>query len=818
MKLPLLACFSTYFMFFPPIDAILKKLLIQINEHRAQFPQEKVYIHTDKAAYLENHTLWFKGYLVDAIEHKGDTLSKVLYVDLVRCSDSAIVSRQMLYVKDNQCNGSIEIAPSFKNGDYILRGYTNWMRNFPNAYFFKTPIKILGNTTISEISREADKAVQILFFPEGGTFLTEIEGIIGIKTINKDSKNPVPIEGIILDEQSGASILDFKTGQDGITSIKIKPQKGHTYKANFRLPDGSIVTQKLPEPDLTGFALQADNLSSQVMIKTRISLVMPNEQKPSKLFIIAHVRGKPNFATTINIADKTASEVVINIPKKQFEQEGIATITLFNEDGFPIIERLVYVDDVSNKINFNITTQGSSKARDKIVLNIEAKDAKNEPVAGAFSMSALSMIGDATYWQQSDMHSYMMLNSDLNTYFEDMTYYFSKNEKEAAKHRDDLLLTQGWCRFEWKKVNQIPKFDYETEQSLTLQGTIMDKKAKLVANESIMLSIKDGLGTAQSGYLTTDEEGRFMVQNLHLIDTSSVVVYFPKIECKKCILKLDTIQPPVWTGSMPLLPNNALDYIEKSYKDELLAKEKQKEIELGEVNVKAKRINKEKSLMDGRRMYKEAELVYNIKPEDLQNKKNAFEYLQGRGAINILSYNPISPSSGSTKVQSTRGATSFYGNNEPLFLIDGTPTDLSNVMSLSITIVETIEVIKSARAGILFGARGANGVVNFLTRYDKKNTSAAVENGDDFAKKLVATTRGYSLLKTFYNPDYEKESDKSKADYRSTLLWSPNIETDKEGKATVTFYNNDLNSPILIKINGADFKGNLGGYTKLLTF
>jgi hypothetical protein len=813
MKLPLLACFSTYFLFFPPIDAILKKLLIQINEHRAQFPQEKVYIHTDKAAYLENQTLWFKGYLVDASEHKGDTLSKVLYVDLVRSSDSAIVSQQMLYVKDNQCNGSIEIAPSFKNGDYILRGYTNWMRNFPNAYFFKTPIKILGNTTISEISRETDKAVQILFFPEGGTFLNEIENIVGIKTINKDSKNPIPIEGTILDEQSGTSITDFKTGQDGITSIKIKPLKGHSYKANIRLSDGSTTTQDLPKADLTGYAMQTDNLSSQVMIKTRINLMMPNEQKPSKLFIIAHIRGKPHYATTINIADKTSSEVAVNIPKNKFEQEGIATITLFDENGLPIIERLVYVDDVSNKINFNITSQGSSKARDKIVLNIDATDAQKEPVSGAFSLSALSLIGNATYWQQSDMHSYMMLNSDLNTSFGDMSYYFSENGKDAAKHRDDLLLTQGWSRFEWKKANPIPKFDYEPEQFLTLQGSIKDKKAKLVANESIMLSIKDGLGTAQSGYLTTDDEGRFMVQNLHLIDTSSVVVYFPKIECKKCLLKLDTMQPPAWTGSMLLLPNNALDYVEKSYKGELLAKEKK--IELEEVSVKAMRINKEKSLMEGRRMYKEAELVYNIKPEDLQTKKNAFEYLQGRGALNIYT---SSMNVGKSVVQSTRGRTSLEGNNEPLFLIDGTPTDLSSIMSLSITIVETIEVIKSARAGILFGARGANGVVNFLTRYDKKNTSAIVENGDDFAKKLVATTRGYSLVKTFYNPDYEKENDKAKADYRTTLSWAPNIETDKEGKATVTFYNNDLNSPILIKINGADFKGNLGGYTKLLTF
>jgi len=67
-----------------------------------------------------------------------------------------------------------------------------------------------------------------------------------------------------------------------------------------------------------------------------------------------------------------------------------------------------------------------------------------------------------------------------------------------------------------------------------------------------------------------------------------------------------------------------------------------------------------------------------------------------------------------------RGATSVYGNNEPLLVIDGTiisPTGSGSALaSLSPREVETVEVLKDASASF-YGSRGANGVVLITTRH-----------------------------------------------------------------------------------------------------
>lgn len=84
MKTSSLLAIGFFLSFYPPLDPILKKLLRQLTEFRQSTPIEKVYLHTDKTVYTLNETLWFKAYLVEGIEHQKDTISKILYVAMVR--------------------------------------------------------------------------------------------------------------------------------------------------------------------------------------------------------------------------------------------------------------------------------------------------------------------------------------------------------------------------------------------------------------------------------------------------------------------------------------------------------------------------------------------------------------------------------------------------------------------------------------------------------------------------------------------------------------------------------------------------------------
>ncbi|MEE1089372.1 MAG: hypothetical protein UIC63_10460, partial [Bacteroidaceae bacterium] len=69
---------------------------------------------------------------------------------------------------------------------------------------------------------------------------------------------------------------------------------------------------------------------------------------------------------------------------------------------------------------------------------------------------------------------------------------------------------------------------------------------------------------------------------------------------------------------------------------------------------------------------------------------------------------------------------------------------------------------------------------------------------------------GFSTPKQCYSPDYSKQTPPdSVKDYRRTLYWNPNLMLDKDGKATVTLYNNARTTQISVDAQGQAADGTL---------
>jgi TonB-dependent SusC/RagA subfamily outer membrane receptor len=67
-----------------------------------------------------------------------------------------------------------------------------------------------------------------------------------------------------------------------------------------------------------------------------------------------------------------------------------------------------------------------------------------------------------------------------------------------------------------------------------------------------------------------------------------------------------------------------------------------------------------------------------------------------------------------------RGANSIYGDNAPLFIVDGMPMDAPNgLISINPQDVAKIEVLKDIGQTSYYGVRGANGVVLITTKRGK---------------------------------------------------------------------------------------------------
>ncbi len=60
--------------------------LIKFGRYSRNALQEKLYVHTDRSAYLTGETLWFKTYYVDGHQHTPFTLSKVAYLEVLDCA------------------------------------------------------------------------------------------------------------------------------------------------------------------------------------------------------------------------------------------------------------------------------------------------------------------------------------------------------------------------------------------------------------------------------------------------------------------------------------------------------------------------------------------------------------------------------------------------------------------------------------------------------------------------------------------------------------------------------------------------------------
>lgn len=66
-----------------------------------------------------------------------------------------------------------------------------------------------------------------------------------------------------------------------------------------------------------------------------------------------------------------------------------------------------------------------------------------------------------------------------------------------------------------------------------------------------------------------------------------------------------------------------------------------------------------------------------------------------------------------------RGATSIYGSNEPLYVVDGVPIQPGpggSLVGIDPYDIESIEVLKDPADTALYGMRGANGVIVVKTK------------------------------------------------------------------------------------------------------
>ncbi len=107
------------------------------------WPVEKLQIIHDRDLYLEGDTIWLKIINTDLNSGRVQHLSSTVYVELMGRGE-LLVTRTKIALNDAYGYGWLRIPEDLYSGNYYLRAYTSWMKNYPPEYFAYATIPIVN--------------------------------------------------------------------------------------------------------------------------------------------------------------------------------------------------------------------------------------------------------------------------------------------------------------------------------------------------------------------------------------------------------------------------------------------------------------------------------------------------------------------------------------------------------------------------------------------------------------------------------------------------------------------------------------------------
>lgn len=769
----------------------LNRIIASFEENLSKNPVEKVYLHLDRSYYSPSETIWFKSYLTAGPFHQVSSLSNTIYVELIN-SETEVIQHHRIFSSDGYASGHISLSDTLTSGNYLLRAYTNWMRNSGEEYFFHKQLTIVNGLDQDNDGEITEDVVDLQFFPEGGNLVDGMMNRVAFKAVGKDGLSR-KAKGKILED--GNVIKEFESTHLGMGIFALIPKKGKNYQAWIEETGQTI---NLPKSLKSGILLSVTNSPKSNDLLVKVQSSENSEQKA--VLLLAQTRGLVGATSQIDLSNKISFS---KIPKKIFPS-GITQITVMDEMGTPLAERLVFIDH-QDQIHISLKTDRKSYApRDSVYLYIEAKDQKGNPVIANFSLNVVD--GGQIYLDKNkeSIQSYLLISSELKGHLESPGYYFNPENQDRVEALDLLMMTQGWRRFTILEAleGNIPKPEYPFEKGITVKGKLLDKNQNPLAGGSV--SYLSLFPFPDSKTVQATENGSFELNDLVFYDTTNLVLQGKSENGKTGFIILDTnyLSPKISNSSLLFNSDNAAWPTSFLSESELrLNSNKAFDLEnsdylLDGVEVKGKKIEPNYT---GPKIYGEGSVKIQVAGNPgLENQQHPLELVRGRVPGVQVSGN------GSDWKVLIQGYGSIKNGTDPLIMIDDIPIDIKSLITIPVQDIESYTIWKGPDTAV-FGSRGANGAIGF---YTKKRIAGANLAKQESQTSLV---KGYQIQKEFYSPAYLVQNrNNPKPDRRATLFWAPFIQTDSLGKASVSFYNHDIETEVYGEIQGLSNNGQVG--------
>jgi len=635
-------------------------------------------------------------------------------------------------------------------------------------------------------------------FPEGGNLIAGLTNKIAFKAIKSDGLG-ISSKGTITDSE-GKQVATFTAQHLGMGTFSLPVEAGKSYKANVTYADGSTQSYPLPAVAASGITISIDNAEpDNVAVKINANDTFFDQNQGKKFYLIAQSKGVICYGAQTALSSKTYSTT---IQKSKFPN-GIAQFTLFAENGKPLSERLVFVQNKNNLALALSSALPSYGVKKKVKINLAAKK-DGAPVEGNFSVAVVDETKvPANEDAATTILTGLLLSSDLKGYIEKPNYYFNAPDAKKAADLDALLLTQGYRSFAYTDViaGKLPKISFLPEQGIEISGILRMGNGIPVRKGSLLLSIPDKRFNLEG---TTDPVGNFKFQNLVFNDSSKVTITAKyNVNYKNMTLSINGAPTPSLTRNFSAADevlnidsalNTYLDNSKKQYAYLHILKD---------VNIKAAAIPKVS--------HKDYPALSGL--GQMADHEVTGDRLQGCGLlINCLQ----GMLAGVTFADNNFYVTRDYnaGKRVPMgIFINGMNVDVNQINTIDPNQIESIEIFLRDELGLVNRANNVNGVIVFNQKKAPKGTKISKAQLMDLLPKyyeLSFSPGGYNKEKQFYSPKYEVAASMNRNDLRTTIYWNPKVMTDATGNTSFEFYNADGRGQYKVIVEGIDANGNLG--------
>jgi len=794
-------------------DTIPNKLASLFNHQLTIFPQEKIYLHTDKPYYLSGEKIWFRAYLADAITHTPVSESRYVYVELINPLDS-VVTRVKIRPIEEAYYGHLNIPADAPQGDYRLRAYTTYMQNVEEDYFF-TKILHIGDLIAKSIDEAIpdpapDHDFEVTFYPEGGSMIAGALNKVAFKAI-KSNGQAAEVTGALYD-QEGNEAGTFASEHLGMGSFAFLPVEGARYYTFCQNDKGQTKRFDLPDALTNGYALSVVQMRDQI----RVSVVQPVGASPTRLYLLAHTRGM------VHLMDRWDHNKNVTQIQKEYLPSGVLHLVLFDQNLCPLSERLVFVHNNDQAQVVYKPDKENYERRSLVKNSVTITNTYNGPLTGSFSVSVTSdreVQPDTT----ANILTHLLLTSDLKGTIENPAYYF-RNTTESERALDLLMCTQGWRRYHIAEVAQgnvtQPLIPLESESEIS--GVVTNASGKYLEDMEV-----DAIAFPSGFHFTTqtDIEGRFYLPVGDIPDSTSFLVSATlKRGASRVELLLDKERFPKIT--LPVIPPAGINkehyskYLDKIRQQYLLEHDGPVTL-LQAAEVSAQYTPPQKSLL-----YKEVDYSFNeeelerFPPYDVvallrrfpdifvsRNEQGEYHIIMGQGNAAKQVFE-----SGYRVGQGNAARQAFEKESlkklNPLLLLDGVPLDIDLLYNIDPLHIAQIDILKPGARANIFGLAGSQGVIAI---YTKKPDIYSSTTTPPLPHIKTLFPLGYQQPVEFYAPKYETPAQRNNPnpDLRTTIHWQPVVITNDRGIASFEFYSADEDASYTVTIQGLAHDGTI---------